>query len=56
MPKDITKIDIEGRLPSKIPKGHSPHKSGTGKHQDKREKRVRTRENANDKAINEQKD
>ncbi len=51
MAKNITKIDIPARLPSEVAKGHRPHKSGAGKHLDKRTKRVRTRENIEKKAI-----
>ena len=41
--RNITTINIPARLPSQIAKGHSPHKSGAGKHLDKRTKRLRTR-------------
>ena len=49
--RNITTISIPGRMPSEISKGHRPHKSGAGKHQDKRTKRRRTRSAATYAAI-----
>jgi hypothetical protein len=51
MAKDITKIEIPGQMPWEKSKGHRPHRSGAGKHLDKRTKRQRTREAAEKKAI-----
>lgn len=38
---------------SDVPIGHTPHKSGTGVHKDKRTKRNRTRKNQREKHIRE---
>lgn len=36
-----------------VAKGHQPHRSGAGQHQDRRTNRLRTRAAQNKKAINE---
>jgi hypothetical protein len=39
--------------PSKVARGHRPHRSGAGKHADKRTKRLRTRGTKDRAAIRE---
>lgn len=39
------RIDIEATTPMNTRKGHRPHKSGAGFHEDKRKKNVRIRGN-----------
>lgn len=51
--RNITRIEIAGRLPSEISRGHRPHRSGAGKHLDKRTKRARTRNASLRKVIEE---
>ena len=49
--KKKTTIKIDVKKPWELPKGHAPHKSGAGKHLDKRTKRNRTRGNQTKRAI-----
>lgn len=44
------KIKIE-KDPTKVKRGHQPHRSGSGQHQDKRKKRNRTRQAQQRKSI-----
>lgn len=48
--KDITTIRIEVK-PWLAPKGHTPHRSGAGKHGDRRLKRLKTRNNQLQNAL-----
>lgn len=46
-----TILTIVDPTPWKVRKGHQPHRSGAGKHLDKRTKRLRTRQAANTAAF-----
>lgn len=52
MKRDDMKITITIKT-SDVPIGHTPHKSGTGAHKDKRSKRNRTRKNQRENHIKE---
>lgn len=41
--KNTTTIHIVGTDPTKISRGHKPHRGGAGKHADRRTNRLRTR-------------
>lgn len=45
------KVSIRIPVEPFTPKGHQPHRSGAGKHLDKRTRRARTRQAANRRAM-----
>lgn len=50
MSKNKSKIKIEKKEIHELPKGHKPHRSGAGYH-DNRPRKERTRKDINDKEI-----
>lgn len=46
------KIKIE-KDPTKVKRGHQPHRSGSGEHQDRRDRRNRTRQSQKNNAVKE---